>query len=497
MIRGPGRSVRSRLMLVVLATTLAALGVVAMALLVYESRTYERSTAAGLMTQAQVLGRATAAALVFDDPAAARDNLAALKLQPQIRAAAIYTTTGRLFASYGAPGVFGPGLPREPRADGYAIDGGEITVFRRIIEDQETLGTVHLRAAYALDARLTDYLAILGVVMVASLAFALLLSAGLQRTITRPIIAVTDVARQVIGRRDFSLRVAKTTQDEVGVLVDAFNAMLAEVGRRADALEASNATLSRETAERREAEEALRIADRRKDEFLAMLAHELRNPLAPLRNALEILKRRSHDPPVAREAREMMERQLRLLVRLVDDLLDVSRITTGKLALRTGLAEIRDIVQSGIDTAQPLIDARGHTLTVSLPAEPVYVMADFARLSQVISNLLNNAAHYTEPGGRIALVAAADDAQVTVSVTDNGIGIAADMLGPVFGLFAQADDSLERAHGGLGVGLTLARHLAELHQGSIEARSEGIGKGSEFIVRVPRAHVPADARATA
>ena len=497
MIRGPARSVRSRLMLVVLATTLAALGVVAIALVVYESRTYERSTAAGLMTQAQVLGRATAAALVFDDPDAARDNLAALKLQPQIRAAAIYTATGRLFASYGRSGAFGGASPGQPQADGYAIDGDEITVFRRIIEDQEALGTVYLRAAYALDARLADYLGILGFVLVASLAFALLLSAGLQRTITRPIIAVTDVARQVIGRRDFSLRVAKTTQDEVGVLVDAFNAMLAEVGRRADALEASNATLSRETAERREAEEALRVADRRKDEFLAMLAHELRNPLAPLRNALEILKRRGADAAVAKETREMMERQLRQLVRLVDDLLDVSRITTGKLALRAEVTEIRDVVRSGVDTAQPLIDARGHTLTISLPAEPVYVMADFARLSQVISNLLNNAANYTEPGGRIALAASADDSQVMVSVADNGIGIEAHMLGPVFGLFAQADDSLERTHGGLGVGLTLARHLAELHHGSIEARSEGIGKGSEFIVRMPRAHVSQDARATA
>jgi signal transduction histidine kinase len=484
-------------MLVVLATTLAALGVVAIALVVYESRTYERSTAAGLMTQAQVLGRATAAALVFDDPDAARDNLAALKLQPQIRAAAVYTTTGRLFASYGTPGAFAVDSPGRPQADGYVIENGEITVFRRIVEDQEILGTVYLRAAYALDARLADYLGILGVVLIASLVLALLLSAGLQRTITRPIIEVTDVARQVIGRRDFSRRVTKTTQDEVGVLVDAFNAMLAEVGRRADALEASNATLSRETAERREAEEALRVADRRKDEFLAMLAHELRNPLAPLRNALEILKRCGTDTALAKEARAMMDRQLRHLVRLVDDLLDVSRITTGKLALRTEVTEIRDVVQSGVDTAKPLIDARGHALSISLPEKPVYVMADFARLSQVISNLLNNAANYTEPGGRIALAASADEDNVTISVADNGIGIAADMLGPVFGLFAQADDSLERTHGGLGVGLTLARHLVELHHGSIEARSEGIGKGSQFIVRVPRAHVTADARATA
>jgi signal transduction histidine kinase/ActR/RegA family two-component response regulator len=482
------QSIRSKVMLVVLATTISALVVVAIALVIYESRTYERSTADGLMTQAQIIGRSTAPALVFDDPAAARDNLALLKVQPQIRAAAIYTRTGRLFASYGAADERVAGASRTPpQADSYSVEGGEIVVVRPIVEDRDVIGTIYLRASYDLDRRLRDYLSILGIVLVASLAFALLLSAGLQRAITGPIIAVTDVARKVIDRRDFSLRVGKTTHDEVGYLVDAFNAMLAEVGRRADALEASNATLSRESAERREAEEALRIADRRKDEFLAMLAHELRNPLAPLRNALEILKRSDAGSPMADDARLMMERQLRQMVRLVDDLLDVSRITTGKLALKPELCELRDIVGSAVDTARPVIEARQHALAVDMPAEPVFVTADPTRLSQVFSNLLNNAANYTEPGGRIQLAADADDTSVTVRVIDNGIGIADEMLGPVFQMFAQADESLERVHGGLGVGLTLARHLVELHNGTIEAQSEGAGRGSTFVVRLPRA----------
>ena len=487
LISSAGRSVRSKLMLVVLATTVAALVVVAIALVVYETRTYERATAASLMSQAQILARASAVALVFDDPAAARENLALLQMQPQIRAAAIYTRDGRLFARYGPGDALGPAFSARPQADGYAIEGEEIVVFRRIVQDGEALGTVYLRASYLLEARLRDYLGILGVVLVASLAFALLLSAGLQRAITRPILAVTDVARQVIERRDFSLRVAKTTHDEIGVLVDAFNAMLAEVGRRAVALEASNATLSRESAERREAEEALRVADRRKDEFLAMLAHELRNPLAPLRNSLEILKRVGAQTPVARQAKGMMDRQLRQLVRLVDDLLDVSRITTGKLALQRTRCELRDVVQSAVDTARPRVDAREHALGVVLPDEPVLVDADAMRLSQVFSNLLNNAANYTERGGSIEIRASADDREVTVSVKDNGIGIAPEMLGPVFQMFAQADESLERVHGGLGVGLTLARHVVELHGGTIEAMSEGIGKGSEFVVRLPSA----------
>ena len=485
-MNGPGRSIRSKLMLVVLATTVAALVVVAIALVIYESRTYERSTAEALMTQAQILGRTTAPALVFDDPAAARDNLALLKVQPQIVAAAIYMKGGRLFASYGNAAALGPPIPRMPQSDGYAIEGSQIVVYRRIVEDRELLGAVYLRAAYDLDARLRDYLGILGVVLVGSLVLALLLASALQRAITQPILAVTDVARQVIERRDFSLRVAKTTHDEVGYLVDAFNAMLAEVGRRADALEASNATLLRESAERREAEEALRVADRRKDEFLAMLAHELRNPLAPLRNALEILKRGDGNSATAANARQMMERQLKQMVRLVDDLLDVSRITTGKLALKPAICELRDVVRSAVDTARPVIEARLHALEIVLPDGPLYVKADATRLAQVFSNLLNNAANYTEPGGRIELRAVADDASVTVSVTDNGIGIAPEMLAPVFGMFAQADESLERVHGGLGVGLTLARHLVELHGGTIVAHSAGIGRGSTFTVTLPR-----------
>jgi signal transduction histidine kinase len=377
-------------------------------------------------------------------------------------------------------------MSRSDPGDGYAIEGNEIVVHGRIVEGNDVLGTVFLRSAYALDARLRDYLSILGLVLVASLVLALLLSAALQRAITQPILAVANVARQVMQRRDFSLRVAKTTDDEVGVLVDAFNAMLAEVGRRAEALESSNASLMRESGERREAEEALREADRRKDEFLAILAHELRNPLAPLRNALEILKRRGSDTAVANEARQMMERQLRQMVRLVDDLLDVSRITTGKLALKREVVPLAEVVRSAIDTARPLIDARAHTLGITLPLERVDVDVDATRLAQVFSNLLNNAANYTEPGGRIDVIGSADEHQVTVTIRDNGIGIAPEMIATVFRMFAQADASLERVQGGLGVGLTLARHLVELHGGTIEAKSEGSGRGSEFVVRLPR-----------
>ncbi len=182
----------------------------------------------------------------------------------------------------------------------------------------------------------------------------------------------------------------------------------------------------------------------------------------------------------------MMERQLRQMVRLVDDLLDVSRITTGKLTLRSGPVLLADVVTSAVDTARPLIERCHHALGVCVPVEPVWIVADATRLAQVFSNLLNNAANYTEPGGHIELVARVDDASVAVSIRDDGIGIAPHMLGAVFQMFAQADRSLERVQGGLGVGLTLARHLVELHGGTIAARSDGVGTGSEFMVTLPR-----------
>ena len=186
----------------------------------------------------------------------------------------------------------------------------------------------------------------------------------------------------------------------------------------------------------------------------------------------------------------MMERQLSQMVRLVDDLLDVSRITTGKLALRRELVPLADVIRAALDTARPLIESRRHALAVTLPGEPVYVDADATRLAQVFANLLNNAANYTEPGGRIEVRASARDDHVEVAIRDNGIGIAPEMIAAIFGLFAQAEGSLERVHGGLGVGLTLARHLVELHGGTIEAASKGSGQGSEFVVRLPRAHAP-------
>jgi PAS domain S-box-containing protein len=256
--------------------------------------------------------------------------------------------------------------------------------------------------------------------------------------------------------------------------------------------------INMDVTRRREAEESLRQrteelqeADRRKDEFLAMLAHELRNPLAPLHNTLELLALQGDDPAAVAVAREVMERQVRQMVRLVDDLLDVSRITRGKIALRKAPVDLAAVVATAVDTSRPLIEARRHTLTISLPERPVRIEADAARLAQVLANLLNNAAKYTEVGGRIDLTAERADGEIVLRVGDNGTGISPEMLPRIFDLFTQAESGLDRAQGGLGIGLTLARRLVEMHGGTVEAASDGPGRGSDFVVRLPVLTEPA------
>jgi signal transduction histidine kinase len=236
--------------------------------------------------------------------------------------------------------------------------------------------------------------------------------------------------------------------------------------------------------ERKRAEEALHKADRNKNEFLATLAHELRNPLAPLRNGLQIMRMSGNDPAMAEQAHAMMERQLGHMVRLIDDLLDVSRINKGKVALRKERIDLASVVQDAVETSRSLIESAGHRLTVTLPPKPVTVNADRTRLAQVFANLLNNSAKYTAPGGSIALGVERQGTDIVVSVKDDGIGIPRDMLPKIFDTFMQVDHSLERSQGGLGIGLSLVRALVGMHNGTVEARSEGHGKGSEFIVRL-------------
>lgn len=240
--------------------------------------------------------------------------------------------------------------------------------------------------------------------------------------------------------------------------------------------------------DRKQDEQALQDADRRKNDFIATLAHELRNPLAPIRNAVELLRLKGDLPADKRDPTEVIDRQARALTRLVDDLLDISRITQNRLELRREPAGLAAIVEAAIESSRPLIDAARHTLEVNLPDEPIVLLADVTRIAQVISNLLNNAARYSDPRGRIEVVVRRNLMEAVISVSDEGIGIPAAMLSDIFEMFVQVDQAHERGRGGLGVGLALSKQLIEMHGGRITAQSRGPGLGSTFEIRLPIAN---------
>jgi signal transduction histidine kinase len=279
-------------------------------------------------------------------------------------------------------------------------------------------------------------------------------------------------------------------------LAEANNALQAEKTRELQTLNSSlqaanlemertNLALQTEVGERARVEQALKEADRHKDEFLAMLAHELRNPLAPIRNAVHLIKMRSLEDAQLCLARDVIERQLKQLTRLVDDLLDVSRITRGKINLSRERLELADLMSRAVETVAPAIEARGHALTVELPERPLRLYGDPVRLVQALANVLGNAAKYTGAGGRITLSARRRNRDAEITVSDNGMGIAPEVLPRIFDLFTQMDERMERSPSGLGIGLALVRRLVEMHGGTVAAASAGPGLGSEFIIRLP------------
>lgn len=259
-----------------------------------------------------------------------------------------------------------------------------------------------------------------------------------------------------------------------------------------DALQLTSAENVRLLEESRQYADALKEADRRKDEFLATLAHELRNPLAPIRNGLRILRMNADEKTSDgnRDMMGMMDRQLTHLVRLIDDLLDVSRVSEGKIDLRREDIRVADALEAAVEASRPLIEEGRHSLSVDMPAGDLWLNADITRVSQIVSNLLNNAAKYTPPGGRIVLSVRPRGEMLSITVADNGLGIPADMLPRVFDLFTQVDHNLDRSQGGLGIGLALVRRLVTMHGGTIRAESEGQGLGSAFTVELPLIEAP-------
>jgi signal transduction histidine kinase/ActR/RegA family two-component response regulator len=276
------------------------------------------------------------------------------------------------------------------------------------------------------------------------------------------------------GQRRTTLAYANPINDETGRLIGAVNVLV-------------------DISDRKRAEDALKEADRSKNEFLATLAHELRNPLAPIRAAVKILQLKAKPTPESQSALEVIDRQTRQMTRLIDDLLDIARITSNKLELRRERIELGDVLNAAVETSKPLIEQRGHELILGPPAGPIYLDGDLVRLAQVVSNLLNNAAKYTERGGRIWLTVEEKDCNAMLTVRDTGMGITSEVLPRIFEMFTQADRAMSGSPGGLGIGLTLVRRLVQMHGGTITVRSDGRGKGSEFIIGLPMFEDPSPA----
>jgi two-component system, sensor histidine kinase len=468
-------------MLVVLLTTGIALLVAGAALLLTDLQQNRRASADDLATEASILAIAIAPALSFDDRESATRHLSALQARASISAAALYTPDGALYAFYVRSGETPPPATRPNLGMGAQVEGERVELLQSIIQAGEPLGSIYLRANYDVTGRVTAYAGIVAAVLVLSLFVALITSGWLQRMITDPLESMAGVARKVAEDRDYSARARKVTNDEIGFVVEAFNNMLEEVQSQ---IQVRLAT-----------EHALNEANRRKDEFLATLAHELRNPLAPIRNAVRILELPNADERQRRWGREVIARQVHHMALLLDDLLDVSRITRGQLELKRDYVELASVIEVAVETARPLLETKRHTLTIHSPSEPLQLEADPLRLSQVLANLLTNAAKYTDPGGRIELSASVKGEELRLAVKDNGIGLSPETIPRLFAMFSQVGSAIDRAEGGLGIGLALVKGLVSLHRGTVEARSDGLGRGSEFIVRLP-ASIVVSARGT-
>ena len=493
---GVRHSFRGKLMRVVLITTAIAVLVAGIAMLTRDLTVYRESWAIDLATQASVVALAIAPALEFNDRATAEQYLGALRARPRILLAALYDDHGLLYASYVREGEPPPPALPPKIGGGVHISGERVDLIQPVGRDKEALGTLYLKAHYEIASRVYTYFGIFGLVMALSMVTAYALSRRLQRGITEPLESISVVAREIVDRRDYSLRARRFSDDEFGLVVDAFNNMLQEVQVRALAQEDTNRRLQQEIEVREAAEDAMREADRRKDEFLATLAHELRNPLAPIRHAVKLLESSETAKPQQQWAREVIARQMQRMALMLDDLLEVSRITRGRLDLKPAVVSLDTLVSTAVETARPLIDSKEQRLTIRVPSNAIYLRVDPLRLSQSISNLLTNAAKYTDTAGNILLSVTLHDDEVRISVKDDGIGLAGDAIPKLFQMFSQVDSAIERAQGGLGIGLALVKGLIELHAGTVEVASAGIGHGSEFIIRLPSTLLVSDALPT-
>ncbi|HYH41427.1 MAG TPA: ATP-binding protein [Burkholderiales bacterium] len=476
-----------------MVTTAAALFAASIALLLFDYRTYHRTLLADAATQADIIGKASAAALLFDDREAARENLSLLKARPGISAGSLYSAKGVLFATYQRDGGAAFMFPELPEADGFRVEGRHLILFKRIVDNGEILGTMFLRADYLLLEHFAGYAVVIGAVLAVGMLVALAMSTWLQRKITAPILAVSDVARQVVEKRDFSLRAPKQDDDELGYLADAFNEMLSEIGQRTLALERSNRTLA-------QAEEALkklnseledRVAERTQqleaankdlESFSYSVSHDLRAPVRAIAGFSKLLAENNAAQLDAEGTRKLgiVRSEAARMGTLIDDLLAFSRL--GRQSIQRGRVNMAELVQLNFAALMQNHAAPAPELRLGQLPD---ALGDRSLLAQVWANLISNGIKFSSKKDHPVIeVSAISDAQEhTYFVRDNGAGFDPRFGAKLFGVFQRLHDSTEFP--GTGVGLALVQRIIARHGGRVWA--EGVlGVGATFYFTLPR-----------
>ncbi|MDR7332912.1 ATP-binding protein [Roseateles asaccharophilus] len=498
-------SLQRRLLGVTMLTSLVALLVALGAMVAYDLRAYHEAWVADLQAQAELLGRATAPALEFDDHKVASENLALLRLQPKVHAAAIYGTDGDRFASYSAPG-FDALLPSRAQAAGVRRVDGDLVVVLPVHEGERVIGSVLLRAKYEIYERVLTYLGIVAAVVIVALGVAALLSTRLQRAIVRPILAISDVARDVMQRQDYSQRAPKTTDDEVGVLADSFNGMLGEIERSTREVlrlnEELEARVHERTAQLEASNEELKLAtavaekaNRAKSEFLSSMSHELRTPLNAIIGFGQLLGGEVGEPKPERR-REFVEHIVgagKHLLTLINEILNLARIESGHVELSLEPVLLDDVLAECRRMIDPQAAQRGIALHVDAGCRHA-VLADRMRLKQVLLNLISNAIKYNRPNGSVHVgCSMVSSQQVRISVQDTGRGLTPEQLEALFQPFNRLGQEAGPEQG-TGIGLVVTQRLAELMGGAIGVQSTP-GVGSVFWVDLQASEMPALPRA--
>lgn len=460
-------SIRGKLLTLAILTSAAALVLSGVVLLGASYLIMLGNDLRDIVGQASIVSANTSAAVDFDDAPAATETLDTLRALPTVDVACVYDPKGSLLARYSPPSSTS-GCPQLPPQIGRVAGITGIAVAESVhVKDGTRTGTVYIHANVSdiVKQLKNESWAILGAFVVGGLG-ALLIALRLQRVISGPLLALSDTAAEISKGGDYSLRATREGRDEIGELVGTFNDMVSQVERR---------------------EEDLRAANRLKDEFLATLSHELRTPLNAIVGWLQLLRLSPGDPAMRERALASLDRNAKIQTRLIEDLLDVSSIASGKLRLTFESVDLADVLSAALEVVRPTAGAKKISIEAPATKTGVFVIGDGARLEQVIWNLLSNAIKFTPPGGHIRVSLETVEAEHVIRVRDDGAGITPDFLPQVFDRFRQADGSMTRRQGGLGVGLAIARELTERHGGRVTAESEGAGRGSTFSVFLPAA----------